>query len=325
MKKADREARAHAASLAETLTEQRGADQGDRASRAPDRQAVQPVAADPVADRRARGPAAVPRRTGSDEFPSVAVTRQSVRELLYRRHDRGARARLRRAHLRGRDRRQAGQLEQRQGHRQAVPARQQRSARAGSRRTYEDDLRGARRASRASRSTPRARPIRDGRATQPPQPGNDLQLTIDLDVQKIDRERAGASSSTRSRGGKEDGTRHINEGAGRLGGHPRPDTTATSSPWRRIPTYDPVSSSTASRATGTTSCKGDPRSRQPVDQPGFQGQYAPGSTFKPVTALAAMQSGLITANTYYNDTGLVCSCTDKRDVQQRRRRAQRAA
>ena len=35
----------------------------------------------------------------------------------------------------------------------------------------------------------------------------------------------------------------------------------------------------------------------------MQGQYAPGSTFKLITAYAAMASGLITANTHYNDRG----------------------
>jgi penicillin-binding protein 2 len=37
----------------------------------------------------------------------------------------------------------------------------------------------------------------------------------------------------------------------------------------------------------------------------IQGQYAPGSTFKLVTAMAGLQYGLITPNTYFDDTGSI--------------------
>ena len=36
----------------------------------------------------------------------------------------------------------------------------------------------------------------------------------------------------------------------------------------------------------------------------IQGQYTPGSTFKLITATAALQDGVISAATYYNDTGV---------------------
>jgi penicillin-binding protein 2 len=41
----------------------------------------------------------------------------------------------------------------------------------------------------------------------------------------------------------------------------------------------------------------------PLNDRTIQGQYAPGSTFKLVTATAALQDGLISPNTIYNDTG----------------------
>lgn len=47
-----------------------------------------------------------------------------------------------------------------------------------------------------------------------------------------------------------------------------------------------------------------PASNQPLINRGIGGLYTPGSTFKLATATAALDDGLITANTPYNDTGI---------------------
>jgi penicillin-binding protein 2 len=48
----------------------------------------------------------------------------------------------------------------------------------------------------------------------------------------------------------------------------------------------------------------DPSSHYPLNNRALQGQYAPGSTFKLVTAVSAMQKGLIAGNSSLTDTGV---------------------
>ncbi|MDQ2754726.1 MAG: penicillin-binding transpeptidase domain-containing protein, partial [Actinomycetota bacterium] len=49
----------------------------------------------------------------------------------------------------------------------------------------------------------------------------------------------------------------------------------------------------------------DPAANQPLIDRTIQGQYAPGSTFKLVTATAALQNGLISPTSTYNDVGKI--------------------
>ncbi len=69
------------------------------------------------------------------------------------------------------------------------------------------------------------------------------------------------------------------------------------------PTYDPEEFVNGISQARYAQLTGGSEADNPLINRAIQGQYAPGSTFKPITAYAAMKSGLITANTYYNDTG----------------------
>ncbi len=55
----------------------------------------------------------------------------------------------------------------------------------------------------------------------------------------------------------------------------------------------------------------DPANFQPLTNRAVQGLYAPGSTFKPVTATAMLQSGFRTPQTPYNDTGSFKCCLNQ--------------
>ncbi len=46
-------------------------------------------------------------------------------------------------------------------------------------------------------------------------------------------------------------------------------------------------------------------SKHPLDDRTIQGPYAPGSTFKLVTAMAGLQAGIITPGQYFNDLGFI--------------------
>ena len=69
------------------------------------------------------------------------------------------------------------------------------------------------------------------------------------------------------------------------------------------PTYDPTEFVNGISAERYAQLKGTDPGQDPFSNRAIQGQYAPGSTFKLITATAALQNGLVNANTTYNDTG----------------------
>jgi penicillin-binding protein 2 len=68
------------------------------------------------------------------------------------------------------------------------------------------------------------------------------------------------------------------------------------------PTFDPAALAGRIPA-GTWAALHDPAAHAPLTNRVYQGLYAPGSTFKPVTALAGLASGLITPATVVDDRG----------------------
>jgi penicillin-binding protein 2 len=230
----------------------------------------------------------------ADEFPGVEVRRQAVR-----RYPNGSLA----AHVLGYvGRITAEELADR--NRGTGPRYEPDGTvgRAGVERTLEADLRG----------TPGQRTVevdRKGRVVRvvderPPVPGNDVQLTIDLDAQRLAEARlAGQLESLRGR----TGGRGTNDAAfeGRAGAvavvDPRNgDVTAMAS----YPTYDPTEfvNGISTEAYRRLSGNGDPEANALINR-AITGQYAPGSTFKLVSAYAALSRGVITPRSTYDDKG----------------------
>lgn len=128
-------------------------------------------------------------------------------------------------------------------------------------------------------------------------PGQDLQLTLDLDAQSA-AEQALADGMALARSGS----------AGAV--NPAPGGAVVALDLRdgsvlalaSAPTFDPAALAGRIPA-GTWAALHDPAAHAPLTNRAIQGLYAPGSTFKPVTALAGLASGLITPTTVVDDRG----------------------
>ena len=139
--------------------------------------------------------------------------------------------------------------------------------------------------------------------------GHDVGLTIDLDVQTV-AEQALADGMAAARSGGPSGPPLFHPGV--------PGTAGTAAPGGAVvaldvqdgsvlalasaPTFDPAA--LAGRIPAATwAALHDPAAHAPLTDRALQGLYAPGSTFKPVTALAGLRAGLITPATVVDDRG----------------------
>jgi penicillin-binding protein 2 len=159
---------------------------------------------------------------------------------------------------------------------------------AGVEYTYDSLLRGVNGASRVqvdASGTPTGGTLSE----REPRDGNDLRLTIDSDVQR-------AGESAISSQGLPGGFVAMNVNNGELYG------------LGSSPTFDP-SVFAKPRVTQAQSEQifGDPDAPSSTEAPAFnratQGLYPTGSTFKPITALAALDSGQLGLTEIINDTG----------------------
>lgn len=137
---------------------------------------------------------------------------------------------------------------------------------------------------------------------RPPAPGRDVVLAIDKSIQVAAEQalREGLEAARGSANNSVVGTDGLPAAAG---------STVAIDPvsgsvraMASYPTFDPnsfadgIGVSEYARLT-------DPANYLPLNNRAVQGQYAPGSTFKLVTALAAVKAGVITPETVVNDTG----------------------
>jgi penicillin-binding protein 2 len=163
---------------------------------------------------------------------------------------------------------------------------------------YEDDLRGTS-GSRSIEVDAENNPIRVV-DEDPPIPGDDLVLNIDIDVQAQAEQalRSGLAIAAErpSRGYDEPNKGQVGSSVvldPKSGG-----VIAMAS----FPTFNPaefVDGISDAEWTYLT----DPASNAPLNNWAIQGQYAPGSTFKPFSAMAGLEAGLITPDTTVYDDG----------------------
>jgi penicillin-binding protein 2 len=130
-------------------------------------------------------------------------------------------------------------------------------------------------------------------ARLPPQPGRDVRLTLDLDVQAA-AERALAASIM----------------AAQQAGHAAPAGSVVALDvsdgsilaLASAPTFD-LGALAGPIPADVWRALHDPAAGAPLTNRALQGQYAPGSTFKPVTALAGLETGALSAGTVVDDKG----------------------
>lgn len=129
---------------------------------------------------------------------------------------------------------------------------------------------------------------------QPARPGNDIQLTIDIEVQRVAEEQLAAAIAEARRQG------YVNTKAGAA--VVLDVATGEVIAMASAPTYDPsaflggISSAEWARLT-------DKASEYPLNNRAIMAAYPPASTFKVVTALAGMETGIASENSTYRCTG----------------------
>ncbi len=132
-------------------------------------------------------------------------------------------------------------------------------------------------------------------------PGNDVVLSIDLSLQKyVEQQLASEISALRNSVDASTGLVPAAPGGAAVVLDPQNGQVLAMA---SFPTYNPslwvggISSSAYNALTA-------PSAHHPLLNRAIAGEYTPGSTFKIATATAALDSGLVTPNTYINDTGV---------------------
>ena len=139
---------------------------------------------------------------------------------------------------------------------------------------------------------------------QQPVQGHDVVLTIDANVQKLAEESlaqglaAAQRSNDRAAGGP--GRLFAAPGGAAVVLNP---TDGSVLALATNPTYNPQDFIGGISQARFTQYLND--ARHPLNDRTIQGEYAPGSTFKLVTAVAGLQSGIITPGQYFNDVGFI--------------------
>ena len=126
-----------------------------------------------------------------------------------------------------------------------------------------------------------------------PEPGGTVALTLDIDFQAQVEEILARSVQAMDQEDLEDGEEPVNRGAAAA------VVSVANSEILALATYPTYSQRTYAQDYALLSQ--DPR--HPYVNRAISSAYAPGSTFKPLTAVAALESGVITPSTIINATG----------------------
>ena len=167
----------------------------------------------------------------------------------------------------------------------------------GVERTYEADLRGAVGVTKLEvNSSNRVLRTLD---EQPPVQGHDVQLTVDLDVQRVAEESL-MQGLEAARNAKDRANKPFVAPAGSVVVlDPRDGSVLAMASY---PTFEPAAF-VDGVSVETFRALQDPAGAYPLNNRAVQGQYAPGSVFKLVTALAGLRKGVIDERTTLEDTG----------------------
>lgn len=137
-------------------------------------------------------------------------------------------------------------------------------------------------------------------SSRPPVHGNDLQLSIDLDVQKLAEESlANGLDAARNQRDRNTGKAFLAPAGAVVVMDPRDGALLALA---SNPTFNPADFVNGIRPEAFAALQ-DPANHYPLTNRAIQGQYAPGSTFKLFTALAALRTGLLAPNTTFVDEG----------------------
>ena len=174
--------------------------------------------------------------------------------------------------------------------------------------TYESDLRGTPGLQRVEVDS-QGRVIHS-LGTREPKPGHDVQLTLDLDVQSLAEESLAegivAAQNTQDKSFKK-GFKKLAAPAGSVVVLDATDGSVVA--MASNPTYDP-NQFTDGIPTPEWTNLNNPLNHFPLLDRATAGQYAPGSTFKLITAVAALQAGEINAGKTIQDKGKYAYPTD---------------
>lgn len=137
----------------------------------------------------------------------------------------------------------------------------------------------------------------------PPIPGDDIVLSIDATTQKIAEESlAGQIEQTRKARDKSDKAKSATFKAPSGSVTLLDPNTGLVKAMASFPTYDPAAF-VGGISVGDYEALNAPDSGFPLNNWATQGQYAPGSTFKLISSIAGLESGIVTTNSTFNDTG----------------------
>ncbi|HEX7167468.1 MAG TPA: penicillin-binding protein 2 [Acidimicrobiales bacterium] len=137
-------------------------------------------------------------------------------------------------------------------------------------------------------------------AVKEPVPGNDVQLTIDLDVQRLAEESlVQGLEAARSLVDREEKKHFLAPAGSVVVLDPRDGSVLAMA---SFPTYNPADFVNGIKPDVYRALT-DPASHYPLNNRAITGQYAPGSTFKLVTAVAAASRGMIFGKTTIVDQG----------------------
>jgi penicillin-binding protein 2 len=171
---------------------------------------------------------------------------------------------------------------------------------SGIEKVYEDDLRGKPQVERLEVDS-KGRVLRP-LGTEPAVQGHDVQLTMDLDIQKLAEDSlAQGLQVARGTYDKSSAKRFTAPGGAAVVLDPKDGSVLALA---SNPTYDPSIFVNGIKPEAFAQLQ-DPASSFPLNNRALQGQYAPGSTFKLVTSLAALTKGIIDPNFTLDDGGKI--------------------